>query len=152
MTIKLENLHHHQLQEVTLTILTVTSQITDYVLIVLWLLGQVPLAQKSPLTHHQVHGRYLTARLQNVKTYKSENRFLPVIPQPPSDSVCKYYLNFLLDLKSDLEINHIFRHSDQDAFYKISQIIWKDKKYDSVINIMRGFHILLIKLKILYKK
>ena len=38
------------------------------------------------------------------------------------------------------------------VFYKISQIIWKDKKYDSVINIMVGFHILLVKLKILYKK
>ena len=33
------------------------------------------------------------------------------------------------------------------VFYKISQIIWKDKKYDSVINIMGGFHILLVKLK-----
>ena len=92
------------------------------------------------------------SKTSNVKTYKSETGFLPVIPQPPSDSVCKYYLDFLLDLKSDLVINHIFCHSDQDIFYKISQIIWKDKKCDSVINIMGGFHILLVKLKILYKK
>ena len=93
----------------------------------------------------------LTVRLQMLK-HKSETGFFPVIPQPPSDSVCKYYLDFLLDLKSDLEINCILCHSDQDVFYKISQIIWKDTKYDSVINIMGGFHILLVKLKMLYNK
>ena len=37
-------------------------------------------------------------------------------------------------------------------FYKIYQIIWKVKKCDSAINIIGGFHILLLKLKILYKK
>ena len=92
------------------------------------------------------------SKTSNVKTYKSENGFLLVILEPRSDWVCKYYLDFLLDLKSDLEINHIFCQSDQDIFYKISQIFWKDKKYDRVINIMGGFHILLVKLKILYKK
>ena len=45
-------------------------------------------------------------KTSNVKTYKSETRFLPVIPEPQSNSVCKYYLDFLLDLKSNLEINH----------------------------------------------
>ena len=92
------------------------------------------------------------SKISNVKTYKSETGFLPVIPQPPSDTVCKYYLDFLLDLKSDLEINHIFCHNDQEVFYEIPQIIWKDKKCDSVIIIMGGFYILLVKLKILYKK
>ena len=56
-----------------------------------------------------------------VKVYKSETEFLLVIFQPPSDSVCKCYLDFLLDLKSDLEIDYIFFHSDQDVFYKISK-------------------------------
>ena len=92
------------------------------------------------------------SKTSNVKAYKSGNGFLPVTPEPRSDRVCKCYLDFLLDLKSDLEINHIFCQSDQDVFYKISQIIWKDKKYERVINIMGGFHILLVKLKILYKK
>ena len=63
-------------------------------------------------------------RTSNVKMYKSESGFLSVIPQPPSNSVCKYYLDFSLDRKSELEINHIFCHTDQDVFYKISQIIW----------------------------
>ena len=56
-----------------------------------------------------------------VKVYKSEIRFFLVIFQPPSDSACKCYLYFLLDLKSELEIDHIFFHSDQDVFYKISK-------------------------------
>ena len=60
------------------------------------------------------------SKASNVKTYKSETGFFPVIPQPPSDSICKY---FLLDLKSDLEINQIFCHNDEDVFYKISQIM-----------------------------
>ena len=82
------------------------------------------------------------------------NRLLPpVIPYPPYESVLKYYLEFLLDLKSNLEIDNIFCHSDQDVFYKISQIMWKEgDKYKGIINIMGGFHTLLVNLKILYKK
>ena len=68
--------------------------------------------------------------------------------QSPSDSGCKYYMDFLLDLL--LEINRIFCHSDQDVFYKTFQIIWKDKKCDGVINTMGGFQILLVKLKTVY--
>ena len=38
-------------------------------------------------------------------------------------------------------------------FYKISQIMWKEEdKYKGIISIMGGFHILLVNLKILYKK
>ena len=40
----------------------------------------------------------------NVKPIKSETVFFPIISQLPSDSVCKYYLAFLLDLKSNLHI------------------------------------------------
>ena len=81
-------------------------------------------------------GTVYNSKTSNVKT-KSEFGFFPVIHQPPSDGVCK---DSLLDTKNDLEINHIFCYSDQDVFHKISQIIWKDKKHDSVINIMGGSH------------
>ena len=67
------------------------------------------------------------SKTSNSKTFKSETRFLPVIPQPPSNSVCKYYLDFLLDLKSDLKINHIFCHSDQDIFYKSLKLFGKTR-------------------------
>ena len=74
-------------------------------------------------------------------------------PYPPNKPVLKDYLDFLTDLKSNLEIDNIFCHNDQYVFYKISQIMWKKgDKYKGVINIMGSFHIILINLKILYKK
>ena len=51
-------------------------------------------------------------KTSNVKMYKLETGFFVTIPQLPNDSVCKYCLDLLLDLKSDLEISHIFCHSD----------------------------------------
>ena len=63
----------------------------------------------------------------NGKRYKSETGFLPVIPQPPSDSVCKYYLDFLLDLKSDLEINHIFVTVIKTYFIKSLKLFGKTR-------------------------
>ena len=39
----------------------------------------------------------------------------------------------------------MFSYNSQDVFYKISQIIWKEHKYESVINIMGGLNLLLIK-------
>ena len=42
--------------------------------------------------------------------------------------------------------------SNADYFYKISEIIRNSKKYESVIDIIGGFHIVLEKLKILFKK
>ena len=71
----------------------------------------------------------------NKRTIKSYLDFLPVIPHPQNDSILKDYLDFLIDVKADLEIDNIFGHSDQDVFYKISQIMWKEKKYDGIINI-----------------
>ena len=43
--------------------------------------------------------------------------------------------------------------SNQDVFYKISQIMWKEgDKHTGIVDIMGGFHIILVNLKILYKK
>ena len=47
-------------------------------------------------------------------TIQSDLNYFPLIPHPPSESVLKDYLDFLIDLKSDL------CYSDQDVFYKIS--------------------------------
>ena len=48
-----------------------------------------------------------------------------------------------------MDINQTLYHSDQNVFYKIYRIIWKVKKCDSAINIIGGFHILLLKLNLL---
>ena len=42
---------------------------------------------------------------------QSDLNYFPVIPYPPNKSVLKDYLDFPIDLKSDL---------DQDVFYKVS--------------------------------
>ena len=87
------------------------------------------------------------------RTIQSDLDYFPVIPYPTNDSVLKDYLGFLIDLKSDLEVDNIFCHSNQDVFYKISEIMWKERnKYKGVISIISGFHIFLVNLKILYKK
>ena len=43
----------------------------------------------------------LNTKIFDVVTYKSEAGFLPVIPQSAKYNVCKYYLDFLLDIKSE---------------------------------------------------
>lgn len=56
----------------------------------------------------------------------------------------KYHLDFLLDVKNDQNLNYIFCRSDQDVFYKLSQIIWKGTKHKRTVIIIGGFHILLV--------
>ena len=89
------------------------------------------------------------SRISTKHTVKSDLDFHPVLSYPPNDSILKDYLDFLIDLKDDLKIDYNFSHSDQDVFYKISQIIWKEKNYEGIINRMGGFHILLVNLKII---
>ena len=80
-------------------------------------------------------------------TIQSDLDYFPVIPYPPNEF--SHQKIFLIDVKCDLETDNIFCHSDQDVFYKM----WKEgDKYKGIINIMGGFHILLVNLKILYKK
>ena len=93
----------------------------------------------------------LRTKVSDVGTWKSETEFLPVIPQPPKNDVCKCYLDFLLNVKNDQNLSNVFSHNDHDIFYKLSQIIWI-KKNEGIVNIMGGFHILLVILKIFYRK
>ena len=61
--------------------------------------------------------------------------------------------NYILDLAGSLQLEHIFVHCDQAVFYKMSQIMWKEfDKYENVICLMGGFHILLVWLKVLHKQ
>eukprot|EP00794_Sanderia_malayensis_P006502 gene6502-7247_t len=89
----------------------------------------------------------------SVETTQSRCEYLPTIPHAPDDRICKYYLDYILDLADSLQLHHIFVHCNQAVFSKMSQIIWKDSgKYDKVKCIMGGFHILLCSLKVLYKQ
>ena len=59
---------------------------------------------------------------------------------------------FLLDFKKDQNLNYNFCHNDQNIFHKLSHIIWKENKYEIIVNRMGGFHIFLVTLNVLYKK
>ena len=43
-------------------------------------------------------------------------KYLPANADPPGYSVCKEYLDFLLDTMSYLQIPHIFAHADEQVF------------------------------------
>ena len=73
-------------------------------------------------------------KISDVEIYRSVTGFVPVIALRPKDNVCKYYLDFLLDMKNHQNLSYIFFHSDQDVFSKLSQMFWKEKKCDSVAN------------------
>ena len=65
----------------------------------------------------------VNTKISDVGTCKSETGFLPVIPQPLKDNVCKCYLDFLLNMKNDQNLSNNFCHNDHGVFYKLSQII-----------------------------
>ena len=64
----------------------------------------------------------------------------------------KCYFDFLVDMKNDQISNYILCHSSGHIFNKLSQIIWKEKLYDSIVNIMGRFQILLVTVKVIFKK
>ena len=93
-----------------------------------------------------------SSMVTNKRTIQSDLDYFPLIPYPPSESILKDYLVFLIHLKNDLGTDNVFCYSDQNVFYKISQIKWKEgDKYNAIINLMGGFHIFLLNLKILYR-
>ena len=86
----------------------------------------------------------------SVETTKSRNEYLPTIPHPPDDSNYKYYLDYIIDLADSLHLEHISVHCDQAVVYKMSEIMWKELgKYNKMKCLMGGFHILLVRLKVL---
>ena len=76
--------------------------------------------------------------------------YLPVIPEPPEYHVCKNFLDRLLDLMKDLEVEHIFPHSDEQV---LPDILWKfPEVYKDIVILMGGFHQLRVRQHILYKR
>ena len=99
--------------------------------------------EMSPLRSSTVFNSMVTDN----RAIQSDVHYFLVIPFPSNESVLKDYLDFLFDLKSGVKVDNILSH-DQDVLYKVSQIMRKK----GIINIMGGFHILLVNLKILHKE
>ena len=46
-------------------------------------------------------------------TEKCKLEYLPVIPFPPGENIVKYYLDMIVDLAEELELNHVFDNADE---------------------------------------
>ena len=65
--------------------------------------------------------------------------FLPKTPHPPEYPICKEYLDFLLEIIEELELPHIFVHSDEMVYSKLCDIVWKNSQlYKGIILLMGG--------------
>ena len=87
------------------------------------------------------------------ETIKSLLNYMEVVPLPPTDTVCKWYMDLLTDMADDFGLQCIFAHSDEAIYCKIVLLQWiHEEKYDKIVNLFGGFHTIMVKLKIMYKK
>ena len=84
---------------------------------------------------------------------KCVQEYQPVWPHPPEYPICKKYLDSVIEIINDLELSHMFVHSDELVYSKLCHILWKNPElYKKVILLMGGFHQLRVMQKILYKR
>ena len=77
---------------------------------------------------------------------------LPMVPEPPEYTVCKRFLDDLLDIMKELGLDHIFPHADELVYLKLVHILWKFPDiYNRVIVLMGGFYQLRVRQKQIYK-
>lgn len=89
----------------------------------------------------------------NCSTTKCKLEYLPVVPLPPGYNVIKWYMDIIVQMADDLELDYIFAHADEAVNSKMLIIPWlKQERYDKIIPLMGGFHTILVNLKILFKK
>ena len=89
--------------------------------------------------HFCVHGRVLKKIL--LMFDKSIVEYLPMVPEPPEYLICKKFLDDLLDIMKELDLDHIFAHADELVYSKVMHILWKFPDiYNRVIVLMGGFH------------
>ena len=77
----------------------------------------------------------------NLMFDKSIVEYLPMVPEPPEYPICKKFLDYLLDIMKELDLDHIFVHADELVYSKLMHILWKFPDiYNRVIVLMGGFH------------
>lgn len=86
-------------------------------------------------------------------TQEASLEYLEAVPLPPNDTICRYYLNLMLQMADEMKVDCILAHSDEVIFSKIVLTQWLHQgKYDKIVNIMGGSHTLLVNLKVLDQK
>ena len=87
------------------------------------------------------------------ETVKCKLECLPVVPLPPYNNIVKWYMDNILQIIEEIGTEGNFAHVDEAIYSKIVMIMWLyNGKYENVIPLIGGFHLLLVYLKILYKK
>eukprot|EP00794_Sanderia_malayensis_P018600 gene18600-20470_t len=76
-----------------------------------------------------------------VETTKCKLEYLLVVPFPPTDNIIKWYMNMIMQMADDLQIEHIFAHADEAIYSKMLMISWLHKgEYDKIVPLIGGFH------------
>ncbi|CAB4022567.1 Hypothetical predicted protein [Paramuricea clavata] len=60
--------------------------------------------------------------------------YLPVIPEAPDYKVCIDFVDYLCDLLKELEIGHIFAHTDQSHYLEITEGLRKRNNFNGRIS------------------
>lgn len=78
---------------------------------------------------------------------------MEVVPLPPSDTVCKWYLDLLIDMAEDFGQQCIFANSDEAIYCMMVVLQWLNEgKYEKIVKLLGGFRTIMVKLKTMYKK
>ena len=84
---------------------------------------------------------------------KAVQEYQPVWSHQPEYPICKKYLDSVIEIMNDLELSHMFVHSDELVYSKLCNILWKNQGlYKNIILLMGGFHQLRVMQKILHKR
>ena len=85
-------------------------------------------------------------QVTDTKTKQCVLEYLEVIPIASNDTICKWYVDMVLQMAGDLEVECIFSHADEAVHCKLVIIQWLNEgKYDKIITLLGGFHTLLVK-------
>ena len=69
--------------------------------------------------------RYFNKKVTNIQQTKSLLEYLQAVVEPTEYPVCKKFLDDLLSLIKELDLDHIFAHSDQQVYSRLTHIFWK---------------------------
>ena len=84
------------------------------------------LAKISSLNNHQNKLTGSNKKVTNVEQRKSLLEFLSAVAEPPECQVCKKFLDDLLSVMKELDLDHIVAYSDEQFYVRIAHINRKD--------------------------
>jgi hypothetical protein len=68
------------------------------------------------------------------QTTKCKLEYHPVVPLPQGDNVIKWYMDMIVQIANDLDLDHVFAHADEAINSKMLVISWLNpERYDKII-------------------